>query len=408
MKAIFKHLVPNAGALVLVSLLLLAQGAGANPQSQPPQPQASTQRLISYQGTLTDPSGAPIDGTVTIEFALYDAASEGNLTWGPETQSVEVSQGLFHVLLGSVEPIDYALLTGDRWLSIVINGEPMTPREHIGSVVHAALADAIAGDLDMRGNQVTSVGRIDLETADSDWARIEGHGKGTFDDGGMDFDLGDDTGVNWRWTINGDEKMKLNGDGNLVVKGLFMNDWGVLNGIPGVILGYGSQVIIMPGGTGDMFVNWDRGSSVHFGGGNEVADVSIIPTGIDMHGNGVYNCGALTEANLQTPEELAAGSISRFEEGDVLCWGDSQLEKCATPNDPLVQAVADKSGRPIVIGAEVIKVTGPVKRGDYLITSDVPGHAKATHSPTFGTVIAQALEDFTGEKGLIKAMIRKM
>jgi len=28
-------------------------------------------------------------------------------------------------------------------------------------------------------------------------------------------------------------------------------------------------------------------------------------------------------------------------------------------------------------------------------------------SPEFGTVIAQALEDFAGEEGIIKAMIRK-
>ena len=65
-------------------------------------------------------------------------------------------------------------------------------------------------------------------------------------------------------------------------------------------------------------------------------------------------------------------------------------------------------GRPIVIGAEPVKVVGPVKRGDYLVASAVPGYAMAADQPTFGIVIAQALEGFEGEKGTVKAMIRKL
>ena len=38
----------------------------------------------------------------------------------------------------------------------------------------------------------------------------------------------------------------------------------------------------------------------------------------------------------------------------------------------------------------------------------VPGYAMAAPNPTFGIVIAQALEEFDGERGVIKAMIRKM
>jgi hypothetical protein len=128
---------------------------------------------------------------------------------------------------------------------------------------------------------------------------------------------------------------------------------------------------------------------------------------LDMNGNAVTNCGALTEAKLQTPEELAADRIDRFSEGDVLCWGDGQLEKCAQAGDPTVQAVADEHGKPIVIGAEVIKVIGPVKQNDFLVTSDVPGYAMVNNNPRPGTVIAQALEDFDGRQGLVKAMIRK-
>ena len=91
----------------------------------------------------------------------------------------------------------------------------------------------------------------------------------------------------------------------------------------------------------------------------------------------------------------------------MLCWGVDRLELCATPNDRLVQAVAESAGRPIVIGAEAVKVLGPVERGDILVASSVPGYAMVNNDPVSGSVIAQALVDFDGERGVIKAMIRK-
>ena len=135
-------------------------------------------------------------------------------------------------------------------------------------------------------------------------------------------------------------------------------------------------------------------------------EVSIYGN-LNMNGHSVTNCGALTEANLQTIEERIAERIDRFEEGDVLCWVGERLEKCATANDRLVQAVADANGKPIIIGAEVVKVLGPVRYGDLLVASDVPGYAMVNNAPRAGTVIAQALQDFDGERGIIKAMIRK-
>jgi hypothetical protein len=128
---------------------------------------------------------------------------------------------------------------------------------------------------------------------------------------------------------------------------------------------------------------------------------------LQLHATGGVTCGAITEAGLQTAEEFEAGGTDRFEEGDVLCWGIDRLELCATSNDRLVQAVADAGGRPIVIGAEAVKVLGPVKRGDILVASSVPGHAMVNNEPKSGSVIAQALVDFDGERGVIKAMIRK-
>ena len=126
-----------------------------------------------------------------------------------------------------------------------------------------------------------------------------------------------------------------------------------------------------------------------------------------IRSNGSISCGALVEANLQTEAETTFGHVQRFDEGAVLCWGLDQLELCTAANDRLVQAVADSEGRPIVIGAEKVKVLGSIRRGDILVASDVAGYAMVNDDPRSGSVIAQALEDFDGEHGIIKAMIRK-
>ena len=170
---------------------------------------------------------------------------------------------------------------------------------------------------------------------------------------------------------------------------------------PDLIMNYsprgdaGRTLVHMNGDT--LVVNYDG----DFAGGVR------MDSNLDMNGNSLNNCGALVEANLQTKEELAAGKIERFDEGDVLCWGVDQLELCSAANDRLVQAVADSAGRPIVIGAEKIKVAGPVHRGDILVASPVPGYAMVNNNPQPGSVIAQALEGFDGKAGQIKAMIRK-
>ena len=114
--------------------------------------------------------------------------------------------------------------------------------------------------------------------------------------------------------------------------------------------------------------------------------------------------GAIIEANLPLPIE----HDQLFSEGDVLCLREGQLALCNTRSSPLVQAVANAQGKPIVLGAEPIKVIGPVNEGEYLVTSPVPGYAMAAKNPTFGIVIGQALESFEGKSGLILAMIRKM
>ena len=341
MKTSAKYLLLSAGLLVLAGLVLLVQAVGATPGDAPAQPEGEINPLFSYQGTLTDQNGAPITTTVMMTFTLYDAPASGSKLWGPEVQAVAVSNGLFHVVLGSVVPISATGLADDLYLGIAVNGEELLPREKLASVPYAMDAWRLSGG----GNRVMAEGgsppHVRLYSVNGIYAWLD---------------------------IDNDQTGQ-------VFQILKDND------------------------------SFFPPAAVVF---TVREDGSIDATGaLNMNGNSIVNCGALTEANLQTPEERAAGSIDRFEEGDVLCWGIDRLEKCAAANDRLVQAVANKSGQPIVIGAEVIKVLGPVKRGDILVASQVPGYAMVNNDPLPGSVIAQALEDFDGQQGLIAAMIRK-
>lgn len=122
--------------------------------------------------------------------------------------------------------------------------------------------------------------------------------------------------------------------------------------------------------------------------------------------------GKIVEENLMTPEQRDNLSLLKFTQGDLLCWNSKagRLEKCSATASPLIVAVADDVGKPIVLGAEPVKVLGPVEPGDLLIAAGEPGYAEVWHrvgqgDPPTGVVIAKALESFEGKKGLVKAMI---
>lgn len=418
MRKIAKHLIPNTGVLIFTGLLLVVQVASARQEPVPVQPKVVAAPLISYQGTLTDESGNPLTQTVTMEFAMYGASSEGDLKWGPETQTVEVSNGLFHVLLGSATAINPADLTGDLWLDIKIDGEQMSPRERVAGVTYALAG--MANPFTIPGQLVITT---EAGTYNASLLALKNTTSGNFwqmtmrssDNDNLHYYFWD--AATFLWT----QAMTLARDGTLSVPRLQTSHGAVIG-----LQGTGGGQLVVANNPSDNRIYLEAFSSDLSSSATELLltgkNAENVPllslfatetrtTGIlNMNGNSIVNCGALTEANLQTPEELEAGHVNRFEEGDVLCWEPKaqRLEKCSTLDDPLVQAVADKSGRPIVIGAEAVKVIGAVRAGDYLVASSVPGYAMASAAPTFGIVIAQALEDFDGDRGVIKAMIRKM
>jgi hypothetical protein len=76
--------------------------------------------------------------------------------------------------------------------------------------------------------------------------------------------------------------------------------------------------------------------------------------------------------------------------------------------------VSKESNFPIILGAEPVLVTGNIKEGDFIITSNLKGHGKGVNpkyiynKKLFGKIIAQAIEKGRGKSYTIKAMIRKI
>lgn len=108
---------------------------------------ADVPALISYQGLLADAGGVPVaDGSYSVTFTIYDAASGGNTQW-TGTQNIMTSNGRFDVLLGSLNPIVDTVFNGTtRYLGLTVGGDPeMSPRIALVSVpftFHSAKADS--------------------------------------------------------------------------------------------------------------------------------------------------------------------------------------------------------------------------------------------------------------------------
>lgn len=222
--------------------------------------------------------------------------------------------------------------------------------------------------------------------------------------------------TNWNHaaTIEHNGNVHVHGDSLIMVNTSISSGlkWGTTDSA----LGYASQQgdWSVDAKAGDLILRPSDGARLIFGTGskatNHPAALTVEPSGLvsipQLQGNGYI------EANLQTPAELISPQITRFSQGDLLCWEEetAQLARCNQPASPLVVAVADANGKPLILGVEPVKVQGPVQAGDLLVSSATPGVAMAwaqmsQTAPPPGVVIAKALASLNEETGLLKAMI---
>lgn len=111
-------------------------------------PFAEASGLVSYQGKLTDASGQAVsDGLYNLSFLVYPAATGGTPLWSETGRKVQVTGGLFTVLLGEENPLPAGGFPEDAWLETRVAGTPLTPRARLSSVpwaLRARSADSVS------------------------------------------------------------------------------------------------------------------------------------------------------------------------------------------------------------------------------------------------------------------------
>src|SRR5512139_3794315 len=100
---------------------------------------AAVPLTITNQGRLFDASDAPINGSLTVTFAIYDAPDAQTPLWSEE-HKVDFDEGFYSVSLGSIVPFDKLFDGSVRYLGITIDADPeLAPRAPIQSVPYALL-----------------------------------------------------------------------------------------------------------------------------------------------------------------------------------------------------------------------------------------------------------------------------
>jgi len=127
---------------------------------------AAVPQMINYQGRLTDPGGAALDTTVSMDFAIYDDSTGSVLKWAETHPSVMVVGGTFSIILGTTVPIDDSVFNQpDRWLGVAVGGDPeIEPRTRLVSVgyshrvstVDGAAGGIISGDVSIQNDLFVS------------------------------------------------------------------------------------------------------------------------------------------------------------------------------------------------------------------------------------------------------------
>jgi len=109
---------------------------------------------INYQARIFDATGAPMQGTYAISFAIFDASREGNMVWGlfscdglvgeGHADAVVVWDGWFNVILGPRDAAGRSLLPAfesqngkPRFVEIQVQGETISPRQQLLAAPYA-------------------------------------------------------------------------------------------------------------------------------------------------------------------------------------------------------------------------------------------------------------------------------
>jgi hypothetical protein len=131
---------------------------------------------LNYQGFLANATdSSAVTATLEMTFLLFDSEIKGAELWSETHSTVDVSNGLFQVLLGSIMPFPDGLFDGSPlWLQTEVGTEILTPRKPLVGVAYSHRAEdadhaAQADDADqLEGQTLTDLDNRWVNQADLD------------------------------------------------------------------------------------------------------------------------------------------------------------------------------------------------------------------------------------------------
>jgi hypothetical protein len=355
---VLARIVSNS-SFVLISVLVAAFAISC----------AGPNRVVGYQGRLTDASGNPINGNKSITFRFWDhETSPSSLDKVfEETRTVAVTNGLLNVDIGALSTdtttgrsgIDPSVFTRPLWLELVVDGQTLSPRQKLLGAPYA---------MTLVGGAVVS-------------SSHEGNGPGG----------SDETDQNY---------------GTLTVV--------ATSG--GTALAVG----ILSTATGDAIRVCNSGL-----GGRSCTNpiFRVLPNG-NVEADGSYTSPAADFA-----ERLHVDPTHTYVPGDVIAISRDTDRTVTLSDQPYSTAVvgvystkpgfvggsvieetaADGSTIPVaLVGIVPVKVSaenGAIHRGDLLTTSATLGHAMKASEFRVGTIVGKAMGELESGTGIIQVLL---
>ncbi len=237
---------------------------------------AGIPKLINYQGMLTESDGtSPVeDGTYNLGFKIYGSDSGTDSLWWEYHSGVEVTHGLFNVILGSVSSLDLPF-DADYWLEVKVGDETM-PRVRftsVGYAYRALVADsAVVAGSGGGGGWVDEGKVVRLETG------ADSVGVGTTSPSAK-MDVSGDINTSDFYKIEGNQALSAPGNGNTFV-GIYAgtSNTGDKNTFLGEAAGHSNT-----SGGGNTFLGAGAGNSNTTGGNNTSVgrQAGLLSTGSD-------------------------------------------------------------------------------------------------------------------------------
>ncbi|MBN2407727.1 MAG: hypothetical protein JXJ19_08520 [Elusimicrobia bacterium] len=137
-----------AGFIVLAAVL-----AGA----------AGIPRYLNFQGKLTDDAGQAKDGEFSFVFRLCTDADGTTSVWTETHGSVNVSDGLYSVVLGTVTALTGVNFNQPLWLEVKVEGNTLLPRYMLTASPYALAVGTMTAGISMGNNKIHNLDEPDLD-----------------------------------------------------------------------------------------------------------------------------------------------------------------------------------------------------------------------------------------------------